>query len=525
MRYGVVAGNGRPCKGRTIGPWRARWPLVGLLCGFLAALWSGTVAAHPLGNFTINTYSRLDFAGESARLTYILDLAEIPTFQLIQEGRLDPNKNGILEGDEAEAYLAAEGPRLLDGLRLTVGGKPVPLQRLDQTAAFVPGQADLQTLRVAAHFTATLPPDWTRNGTVTYADTNYRERLGWREILARGGPGIVVSGVTGEDLSDELRAYPQDQLNDPVARREVAFTIGPGDGGSAADTAARAAGSVTAQEARRGGVTAQVASLIGIENPTPAVILAAIVGAIFWGAAHALSPGHGKTVVGAYLIGTRGTAKHAAFLGLTVTITHTAGVFALGGITLWLSRYLLPETLYPWLNVASGLLVVLIGVSLVVQRVRGEHATIDHDHEHAQLAAPSTGQEGANWQALTHTHGGRAHSHLPLGAASGRVTWRSLLTLGVSGGLIPCPSALVLLLSAVSLGQIGFGMVLVVAFSAGLAVVLTAIGLLCVYARRLFARFSFEPRVPRFLPVASALAITLAGGLIILDALRQVGLV
>jgi ABC-type nickel/cobalt efflux system permease component RcnA len=503
---------------------RPRWSLVGLLCGLLAATWAGTAAAHPLGNFTINTYSRLDFAGDTVRLTYIVDLAEIPTFQLIQEGRLDPDKNGILDSAEARAFLDAELPRLRDGLQLLVGGQPAPLQLLDQSATFVPGQADLPTLRIETHHTAPLPAGWASNGAVTYADTNYRERLGWREILARGGPGIVVSGITGDDQSDELLAYPQEQLNNPVARREVAFAIAPGEGGATANTAARAAGSVTTQDTRRGGVTAQVASLIGVEDPTPTVILAAIVGAIFWGAAHALSPGHGKTVVGAYLIGTRGTAKHAAFLGLTVTITHTAGVFALGGVTLWLARYLLPEQLYPWLNVASGLLVVIIGLSLVAQRLRGDSATLA-DHDHAEFATPAPGQDGAAWQPLAHSHGGRTHTHMPPGAAKGGVTWRSLFALGVSGGLIPCPSALVLLLSAISLGRIGFGMVLVVAFSAGLAIVLTAIGLLCVYARRLFARFSFEPRLPRFLPVASAFAITLAGGLIVLDALRQAGIV
>ncbi len=506
---------------------RLRWSILSLLCGLLAAAWAGTAAAHPLGNFTINTYSRLDFAGEAVRLTYIVDLAEIPTFQLTQEGRLDPNKNGVLDSTEAQAYLDAEIPRLRDGLRLAVAGQTIPLQLLDQSATFVPGQADLPTLRIETHYTATLPTGWTSNGAITYADTNYRERLGWREILARGGPGIVVSGITGDDQSDELRAYPQNQLNDPLARREIAFAIAPGEGGAAntSNTAARAAGSVTAQDTQRGGVTAKVAALIGIDNPTPSVILAAIFGAIFWGAAHALSPGHGKTVVGAYLIGSRGTAKHAAFLGLTVTITHTAGVFALGGITLWLARYLLPEKLYPWLNVASGLLVVIIGLSLVAQRLRGDRALPIDDHDHAALAEPPAEQDGAPWQPLAHSHGGRAHTHMPPGAATGGVTWRSLFALGVSGGLIPCPSALVLLLSAISLGQIGFGMVLVVAFSAGLAVVLTAIGLLCVYARRLFARFSFEPRMPHFLPVASAFAITLAGGLIVLDALRQAGIV
>ncbi len=518
----ISAPGQRPAQHRV-----RRWPFVGVLLGLLAALWGAPAAAHPLGNFTINSYSRLDFAGDAARLTYILDLAEIPTFQLTQEQRLDLNKNGILESDEATAFLDAELPRLIAGLRLTVAGQVVPLEVLDRSAAFVAGQADLPTLRVEAHLRAPLPVGWERDGAASFTDANYRDRLGWREIVVRGGTGIVVTGATGEDLSDELRAYPQNQLNDPVARREATFTIKPGagEGASTANTAARAAGNVTAQDARRGGVTARVAALIGIDRPTPTVILAAILGALFWGAAHALSPGHGKTVVAAYLIGTRGTAKHAAFLGLTVTITHTAGVFALGGITLWLARYLLPETLYPWLNVASGLLVVAIGVSLAVQRLRGTGAAPDADHAHEQTVALAEGSGGTDWQPLSHQHGGRAHTHQPPGASGARVTWRSLLVLGVSGGLIPCPSALVLLLSAISLGRIGFGMVLVVAFSAGLAIVLTAIGLLCVYARRLFARFSFEPRLPRFLPVASALAITVAGGLIVLDALRQAGIV
>jgi nickel/cobalt exporter len=453
------------------------------------------------------------------RITYVIDLAEVPTFQLIQQGRIDTNKDGLLETDEAGAFLDAELPDLLDGLRLVIADQAIPLATLDSAAAFVPGQADLQTLRVTAHFAGQLPPGWERKGEVYYADANYHDRLGWREIVVRGGDGVVAEGAPSEDLSDELRSYPADMLTNPLARYNVTFTIHPGNG-TAATTAARAAGRVTSQGTRNGGATARVAALIGFDRLTPTVILLAILGALFWGAAHALSPGHGKTVVGAYLVGTRGTPKHAAFLGLTVTLTHTAGVFALGGVTLWLSRNLLPERLYPWLDIVSGLLVVLIGVTLIFQRLRAAGDRLAHDHTHDDFAA--TGEPGGtNWRALTHEHGGRAHTHLPPGAADTRVTWRGLLALGVSGGLIPCPSALVLLLSAISLGRAGFGLILVVAFSAGLAIVLTAIGLLCVYARRTFARFSFAPRLPRLLPVLSALAITLAGAAIVIEALRQ----
>lgn len=214
-----------------------------------------------------------------------------------------------------------------------------------------------------------------------------------------------------------------------------------------------------------------------------------------------MTPGHGKAIVAAYLIGTRGTARHAALLGLTVTLTHTAGVFALALVTLSLSRYFLPEELYPWLSVGSGVLVVAIGLTLLYGR--------------------TLGNRGAPPGATVHNHGGASHCHsIPTGDT---VTTRSLLALGVSGGLVPCPSALVLLLGAISVGRLELGILLVLAFSVGLAGVLTGIGLLVVYARWLLLRFSFEPRAPRFLPAASAVIISIAGIALLVDSLGQTG--
>jgi ABC-type nickel/cobalt efflux system permease component RcnA len=305
--------------------------------------------------------------------------------------------------------------------------------------------------------------------------------------------------------------YPEDRLSSPLDRSETTFTLAPGNGMPVSDTAGQAAERVQERDNRAS--TDRVAALITAKELSPLVILGSILVAMFWGAVHALSPGHGKTVVAAYLVGARGTAKHAAFLGLTVTMTHTAGVFALGLVTLYLSRYILPEDLYPWLSVASGALVVAIGLALFWSRVRGSSIGHSHDHSHDDLREP-----------LTHSHGGREHTHLPPGADGSRVTWRSLLALGVSGGLIPCPSALVLLLGAISIDRLEFGMVLVVAFSFGLAVVLTAIGLALVYARRFFERHSFVPRVPRLLPAVSALVVCIAGVAIMLESLRQAGM-
>jgi len=493
-----------------------RWNLLGALAlGLLLALGCGTggATAHPLGNFTINTYSRLDFATGAVQITYIVDYAEIPTFQLMP--RLDTNGDGALDAAESAAFLAGALPDLARGVQLTIGGRPVALKTGAATAVFVPGQGGLPTLRVETHLDAALPPDWSTAGAARYADGNFGDRIGWREIVVRGGVGVAIDGdaALAEDRSGELRSYPQDMLTTPLNRREATFTLRPAAG--TAPGAASAAAVVPGERGPIGGLTTtRVAGLAQVEQLTPGAIALAILAAIFWGALHALSPGHGKTVVAAYLIGTRGTARHAVFLGLTVTITHTLGVFALGAVTLWLARYLLPETLYPWLNVLSGVAVVVIGATLAWQRLRGAREPLS---AHAHDDGGPVGQ--------MHSHGGRSHSHLPPGAAEGRVTRRNLLALGVSGGLIPCPSALVLLLGAIALGRTGFGLLLVVAFSAGLASVLTAIGLLCVHARRLFARMSFEPRVPRLLPVASALAITLAGLAIVIDALRQGGIV
>ncbi|MDP9352351.1 MAG: sulfite exporter TauE/SafE family protein [Chloroflexota bacterium] len=514
-----------------------------LALAVLGLLPLGQAQAHPLGNFTINHYSALEFSEGSVRILYVLDFAEIPTLQQMKQ--LDTDGDGALSGAEASAYLEANLSGLVEGLQLEVAGTALPLRINDRSAAFVPGQGGLPTLRIEANLVADLPDSWNQGSSAGYyTDSNYEDRLGWREIVVRGGRGVAVEGssVPAVGVSKELRTYPQDSLSSPLDRREATFTLVPSREAGTGGTAGQAAENI--QTNNTGGkATDRVAALVSVERMTPSLILLSLLAALFWGATHALTPGHGKAVVAAYLVGARGTARHAAFLGLTVTVTHTIGVFALGLVTLYLSRYILPEVLYPWLNVLSGLLVVLIGITLFSRRLRvalgrsgtheghSHHAHEHHDHEHAHShdhgedTHSHDGHEHMHAHGHAHTHDGHTHTHLPPGADGSRVTWRSLLALGVSGGLVPCPSALVLLLSAISLDRLEFGMVLVVAFSIGLAVVLTGIGLLMVYARRLFERFSFEARMPRFLPVASAMAISLAGVLIVIGSLRQAGIV
>jgi len=227
-----------------------------------------------------------------------------------------------------------------------------------------------------------------------------------------------------------------------------------------------------------------------------------------------MSPGHGKTVVGAYLVGSRGTPRQAVFLGLTVTLTHTLGVFALGLITLFASNYILPEKLMPFLSFVSGLLVFYIGITLFKGRLfsaMGWQKAASHEHH-------STGGFEHLHDGLTHTHDGHTHTHAP----PEKISWKSLLALGVSGGLLPCPSALVVLLAAISLHRVAFGMLLVVAFSAGLALTITGIGLVAVLARGAFRRLRLDGRVATLLPAASALVILAAGLAMTLHALPKV---
>ena len=233
-------------------------------------------------------------------------------------------------------------------------------------------------------------------------------------------------------------------------------------------------------------------------------LVLAIAGAFLWGAMHSLTPGHGKTLVGAYLMGERATPKHALILAMTTTITHTLGVFALGLVALFAAKYVLPEQLYPWFSLASGVMVVAIGLSLFRNRMASPKQPPDyhpHTHEH---------------HPHTHEHDNHHHDHHhPIDKG---VSISSLLALGISGGLLPCPAALVLLLGAIAVHKTALGLILVICFSLGLSAVLTGLGLLLVYAKTWFKRVPSSPRFgkisPRFvkaLPALSAIGITLIG--------------
>ena len=432
----------------------------------LAAL--GVPAAalgHPLGNFTVNRHSEIVLSGDRVYVRYALDLAEIPTFQ---------------EGDTVQAPGFAGV--IAEQLVLELDGRRVPLVPLQHSVQARPGAGGLHTLRFDAVFAV---PEGAQGRTVDYRDLNFERRLGWKEVVAvtSDGARLVGSDVPATSVSDALRSYPNDLLSSPLEVASARLVYEPGEGAGRApplEGSAAEPGSSTGFE-----------SLIARDDLGIGVILVSLLVAMFWGAAHALTPGHGKAIVAGYLVGTRGKPRDAVLLGLVVTVTHTAGVFALGLVTLTLSEFVVPERLYPWLTVASGLLVVGVGASVLAGRLGHARAHARGHHHH-------------------HHHGHSEHGR------------GGLLGVGIAAGLLPCPSALVVLLSAVALHRVGLGLALIAAFSLGLAATITAVGLLAVLARRAFGWLSLDGPVVRALPAASALLILAVGVGITVNALPEV---
>ena len=468
----------------------------------------GASSAHPLGNFTINHLSQVRISQGSVEVHYILDQAEIPTFQEIQ--LFDRDGDGEASGAERAPLLERKLAEIAPDLRLTVDGRVVPLgSAKEPSLTFPPGQGGLALSRVEATFIAAIPPG---KHQVQLHDDTYGNRVGWKAIQIVPGQGTDIrSSVPASDPTGGLRAYPVDVLQSPPDQHDASFAVTEGSGRVSAPDG-EDVGPVTTDRAQDG-----FAGALTSGNDHGLLILLLLGSAFVWGALHALSPGHGKTMVAGYLAGSRGRPKDAALLGLTVTITHTSAVFALGLITLAASAYVLPEDLYPWLGVASGGMVIAIGLWAIWTRLRRWRAMrAEHDHGHNHMHGHSHGH--------THKHG-HAHSHEPSGAP---ITTRSLIALGVSGGIVPCPSALVVLVAAISQHRLGLGLVLILAFSVGLAATLTAVGLAVLHGGRLIARLRperrlFGGRVAGVLPALSATLIVVAGTLITLRALPQIG--
>jgi ABC-type nickel/cobalt efflux system permease component RcnA len=482
----------------------ARRLAAALTMAIVASLGVATIAlGHPLGNYTVNRAVAVTLAPEALAVRYVIDMAEIPAFATLLamdaegDGQTDPTERTAWAGPTCEAARAALDVRI-DGQRLDLAADG------DPRLSFPPGAGGLETLRLECPLAA----DW-RLGAgehrVVVSDRTDDGHVGWREvIIAADGVQALASDVPATSPSGQLTAYPADSLAAPIDVRSGTATFrvahGVGEPAAAPASATNVGPRATSND--------PFAALIAGDLTLPAVLLALLLAAGL-GAVHALSPGHGKTLVAAYLIGSRGTLRQAAALGATVAITHTLGIFALGGLTLAAGELFVPERVIGWLTVASGALVAAVGLVLVWRALRRvPYANIHHPHPH------------------DHEH---PHSHAHADGEASTVSVRGLVALGLAGGMVPSASALIVLLAAVSTGRLLFGLGLIVAFGIGMAAVLAGLAAVTTLARSIFVgerglgSWSATRRLTGLLPIASGVAVLVIGTVVTIAALGRIG--
>jgi len=501
-----------------------------------AALWAaapGTAQAHPLGNFTINHYDHVQLLPDRVEVSSVLDRAEIPTAQKLQSVAPD----GSATADQLAAAAAADCADVAGAVRVTVDGRALTWTVQDTAMETVPGAGGLPTLRLTCRLEAAARLDGPAQ--VTASDSLLADRVGWREMTADGdGVRLVDSPVPAASVSDELRRYPVDLLASPVDVRS--FTVATEPGPNIDHGASIRPGSGDPFSTLVAGLDRRLEDLIGDRGLTPLVGSLAVLLAVLLGCGHALLPGHGKTVMAAYLAARRGRRRDAVVVGVTVTATHTVGVLVLG-LALSLSSTLAGDQVVRWSGVVSGLLVAGIGVFMLRGALSGPRTTgrstlelpepvlagaglaVGGDVVHASVAAHhghvdhDDGEQ--HMHPHDHPHDGRwaaAHSH-------GRVVGRGgLIGMGVAGGLVPSPSALIVLLASIGLGRTVFGVALVLAYGLGMAATLTGAGFLLVRMRARLERRAADLRARRWITRLVASAPVLTASLVLLVGLALV---
>ncbi len=471
-------------------------------------------SAHPLGNFTVNTYAGLRVEPTRVSVDYVVDMAEIPTLQ--RRPDVDRNDDGTVQPGESSTYRGAECARMAKGLHVAVDRAPVALAVGATRLSFPPGQAGLATMRLECRLQA--PIDATSGAhQLAVNNTNYTGRTGWHELTAVGdGTTLARSAIPAATISARLTKYPADRLESPLDQRRASLDFTPG---GAAVPATAVPQTVTGSVVRGfDSWTASFTSSVAARRLTLGLALVALAIGMGLGALHAFAPGHGKTVMAAYLVGERGSARHGLAIGLTVAVTHTVGVLALG-LALTASQAFAPESVYPWLGVASGVTFVALGFTLLwraLQRRRGivtstflshSHGPGHHHHDHGHSHDHGPDHDHAPAHDHDHDH---SHGDPPREAMS----WKNLITLGIAGGMIPTPTAVVVLLGATAIGRAWFGVLLVVSYGIGMAITLVAAGLLLSWARNRFEMKARGERMLRFaaaIPIATAVVVTASG--------------
>jgi nickel/cobalt transporter (NicO) family protein len=418
---------------------------------------------HPLGNFSVNQAVGLDLYPYRVTVTAIVDLAELPTLQ--ERPAVDASSDGQVSAAESAAYNTRVCNAMAGAVALRVDGDRVRWSVRPAGFEYRPGSAGLHTSRISCAFDAAA--DLKRSAMVDLVNGYRADRIGWREITAAGhGVHFVNPSVPARSVSHSLRSYPADLLGSPLDQRSAQLQVEPGDGPNAGATIHLSRGDPVSRWVAEADRTLE--RLVG-GHLTPLVGALAVFLALALGAAHAALPGHGKTVMAAYIAGRRGRPRDALTVGAIVTLTHTGGVLVLG-LLLTATAGLAGEVVLSWLGIASGVLVAAVGVAMLAGVLRRRASVHDHHHGHSH----------------DHDHHGHSHSH-----PSRQARRLSLVGMGIAGGLVPSPSALIVLLGAVGLGRTAFGVLLVIAYGAGMAAMLTAAGLVLVRVRD---RWTSRPR-------------------------------
>jgi len=453
----------------------------GLLLGGI-----GVAEAHPLGNFTINLYDGLTVRTQGIDVDYVVDMAEIPAFE--EKQTIDANGDGSLDPTETAAYVTDTCERLASGVTLSIANTAVPVRIAGTgTVSFPAGAGGLSTMRLECPIRGRVAIS--EDQPVSYKDGNFAGRIGWHEVTVVGDRlALLDSDAPAQSVSARLTSYPADLLQSPLDQRTASFRIG-----GATDVPAAPVADVAAPITRSFGdrLTTAFTGLVTTGGSTPLLWMLALATAFAIGGIHALGPGHGKTLMAAYLVGSDARPRQVVAVGAAVSVMHTASVVVLGLAVLVAGRAFTPEVAYRWTTIASGAVVAGLGLYLLVTRLRDARVARAHDRP------PIHGHD--------HEHG---HTHE---RPAGRF---GLATLAVSGGILPSPSALIALLAAVAIGRVVFGLVLVLAFGVGLATVLVTVGFGTIKARSTMDR-RLSRRVATWAPVMSAGAICLLGTVLV----------
>lgn len=489
--------------------------------------------AHPLGNFTINHLAEVRPAAGVLHVRYILDIAEIPSFQIMHER----SAGGRWTAQDAASWAHAEVAIVRSNFAVSANGVPLALRLVRAQARTRPGAGGLALLYWTGDFVTSAPE---RASTILVTDGVYADRrIGWRDVIVG----------TQTEPTHELQVYPSALVGSPRAVTSVSFTLGP----NGAVSNIRPVSSSSPQQQSTPSIVSQtyLSQMFMRTDRGPIWILITILAAFGFGALHAIEPGHGKALLAFTLVGARATTKQAAILAASLTFAHTIGVVLLGVVLFFVTGFV-PETIYPWITLVSGVVIAIVGGRALARYVRSmrpfnhghvhvHHGAAPHSHPHAheavhhhaefahvhghdhthELENAHIHEIGAPGDVLVHAHGGATHTHVIPGSKPlkfGSAVWAAL-----SGGIAPCPAAIILLIAAVNSHRIAYGLLLIVIFGLGLASVLTGLGIAVVRGAAWIASNAKYERIVRFGPLASAVLISIIGSVLLGQGFVQIG--